>query len=170
MENPRKTVDILWKFQQVFEMAENARKPGFTFFAFLPPYIGLSSFLVYPKVKNFSRSIDWYRKFFISCLLARYRKLEIHGHIMKNSTGVRIGWKCRKTRFYVFCLFTPLYLRFKLPRVAPREELFEIYRLVSEILHFMTSGSVSKIGNPRGCNLTCMYLRNIEFVDFRWFS
>ena len=68
---------------------------------------------------------------------------------MKISTGVRNCWKCRKTRFYVFCLFTPLYWRFKLPRVPPREELFEIYRLVSEILHFMPSGSVSKIGNPR---------------------
>ena len=65
---------------EALKMAENAEKPGFTFFAFLPPYIGVSSFLVYPQGKNFSRSIDWYRKFFISCLLARYRKLEIHRH------------------------------------------------------------------------------------------
>ena len=53
-------------------MAENHEKQGFTFFAFLPPYIGVSGFLAYPKGKNFSRSIDWYRKFFISCPLARY--------------------------------------------------------------------------------------------------
>ena len=72
--NPWKSPDILRKFQQVFKMAENAEKPGFTFFAFLPPYIGVSGFLAYPKGKNFSRSIDWYRKFFISCPLARYRK------------------------------------------------------------------------------------------------
>ena len=43
--NPWKSTDILRKFQQVFKMAENAEKPGFTFFAFLPPYIGVSGFL-----------------------------------------------------------------------------------------------------------------------------
>ena len=107
LENPRKSTDILWKFQQVVEMAEKAEKPGFTFFAFLPPYIGVSSFLVYPQGKSFSRSIDWYRKFFISCLLARYRKFEICRHIMKISTGVRNGWKCRKTRFTFFA-FLPV--------------------------------------------------------------
>ena len=72
--NPWKSTDILRKFQQVFKMAENAEKQGFTFFAFLPAYSGVSGFLAYPKGKNFSRSIDWYRKFFISCPLARYRK------------------------------------------------------------------------------------------------
>ena len=85
-------------------MAENAEKQGFTFFAFLPPYIGVSGFLAYPKGKNFSRSIDWYRKFFISCLvtstvLQAYRKSienlleskEIHGHPKKISTGAQNG-------------------------------------------------------------------------------
>ena len=66
-------------------MPENTEKPGFTFFAFLPPYIGVSGFLAYPKGKNFSRSIDWYKKFLISCLVARYsavfvlKSMEIHG-------------------------------------------------------------------------------------------
>ena len=73
----RKNRRIANKFQQVFKMAENAEKQGFTFFAFLPPYIDVSGFLAYPKGKNFSRSIDWYRKFFISCLLARHRKFFI---------------------------------------------------------------------------------------------
>ena len=71
--HPQKSMEILRKVQQVFKMAENIEKLGFTFFAFLPPYIGVSGFLAYPKEKNFSRSIDWYRKFFISCLVARYR-------------------------------------------------------------------------------------------------
>ena len=56
--NPWKTIDILRKIQQVFKMAENVEKPGFTFFAFLPPYFDVSGFLVYPKGKNFSSSID----------------------------------------------------------------------------------------------------------------
>ena len=51
----------------------------------------------------------------------------------------------RKTRFYVFCTFTPLYWCFRLSRVPQREELFEIYRLVSKILHFMPCGPLSKI-------------------------
>ena len=79
-----------------------------------------------------------------------WKSMEIHGHIKKISTGVQNGWKCRKTGFYVFCLFTPLFRCFRLPRVPQREELFELYRLISKILHFMPSGSVSKIvhGNP----------------------
>ena len=79
IENSWKSTDILRKVQQVFKMAENAEKPGFT----------------------------------------------------------------------VFCLFTPLFRCFRLPRVPQREELFELYRLISKILHFMPSGSVSKIWNPR---------------------
>ena len=71
--------------------------------------------------------------------------MEFHKDIKKISTGVQNGWKCRKARFYVFCLFTPLYRCFRLPRVPQREELFELYRLISKILHFMPSGSVSKI-------------------------
>ena len=48
------------------------KKRGFTFFAFLPPYLGVSDSLAYPIGKNFSRSIDWYKKLLISCLVARY--------------------------------------------------------------------------------------------------
>ena len=44
--------------------------------------------------------------------------------------------------FYVFCLFTPLYRRFRLSRVSHAQECEEIYRLVSKILNFMPCGSV----------------------------
>ena len=47
-----------------------------------------------------------------------------------------------KTMFYVFCLFTPLYRRFRLSRALQTIDLEEIYRLVSKILNFMACGSV----------------------------
>ena len=53
-------------------MAENLEKQSFTFFAFLPPYIGVSGSLVSRMRKISMRSIDWYQKFLISCLAARY--------------------------------------------------------------------------------------------------
>ena len=43
---------------------------------------------------------------------------------------------------YVFCLFTPLYRRFRLSRVSHAQDLDEIYRLVSKILNFTPCGSV----------------------------
>ena len=43
---PWKSMDILRKIQPVFKMAENAEKQGFAFFAFLPPYFGVSGSLV----------------------------------------------------------------------------------------------------------------------------
>ena len=56
----------------VLKMAENHEKQCFTFFAFLPPYIGVSGSLVSRKRKSVKRSIDWYQKFLISCLATRY--------------------------------------------------------------------------------------------------
>ena len=56
--------------------------------------------------------------------------------------GAQNAWKCRKTKFYVFCLFTPLYRRFRLSRVWHAQECEEIYRLVSKILNFIACGSV----------------------------
>ena len=53
-------------------MAENHQKQCFTFFAFLPPYFGVSGSLVSRMRKISMRSIDWYQKFLISCLAARY--------------------------------------------------------------------------------------------------
>ena len=53
-------------------MAENHEKQGFTFFAFLPPYIGVSDSLVSRNGQISMRSIDWYQKFLISRLAARY--------------------------------------------------------------------------------------------------
>ena len=104
--NPWKSTDILRKFQQVFKMVENAEKPGFTFFAFLPPYIGVSGFLAYPKGKIFSRSIDWYRKFFISCPLAR----EIHGHIKQKINRCSKCMKMPKNEVLRFLRFLPRYI------------------------------------------------------------
>ena len=53
-------------------MLKNQEKPCLTFFAFLPPYIGVSGSLVSRMRKILMRSIDWYQKFLISRLAARY--------------------------------------------------------------------------------------------------
>ena len=59
-------------FIEALKMLENHEKPCFTFFAFLPPYIGVSGSLVSRMRKISMRSIDWYQKFLISRLAARY--------------------------------------------------------------------------------------------------
>ena len=100
---------------EVLKMIENHKKPCFTFFAFSPPYIGVSGSLVSRKRKSGKRSIDWYQKILISCLAAT---------------------------FYVFCVFTPLYRRFSLSHALQSVDLEDIYRLVSKILNFMACGSV----------------------------
>ena len=56
--------------------------------------------------------------------------------------GAQIGCKSRKTGFYVFCLFTPLYGRFRLSRASQTIDIEKIYRLVSKILNFMPCGLV----------------------------
>ena len=68
--------------------------------------------------------------------------------------------------FYAFCLFTPLYRRFRLSRVSQRIDLDEIYRLVSKILNFMPCGSVldrfcvAALRMPE--NLLKIYRKSIE--------
>ena len=57
---------------EALKMSENAEKQCFTFFAFLPSYFGVSCSLVPCMRKSVKRSIDWYQKFLISCLPARY--------------------------------------------------------------------------------------------------
>ena len=52
-------------------MDANHDKRCFTFFGFLPPYIGVSGSLVYSKRQILKRAIDWYQKLLISCLVAR---------------------------------------------------------------------------------------------------
>ena len=59
-------------FIGALKMVENYEKQRFTFFAFLPPYFGVSGFLVSGMRKISMRSIDWYQKFLISWLAARY--------------------------------------------------------------------------------------------------
>ena len=44
--------------------------------------------------------------------------------------------------FYVFCLFTPLYWRFRLSHALQTIDIEKIYRLVSKILNFMSCGLV----------------------------
>ena len=43
---------------EALKMTENHEKPCFTFFAFLPPYIGVSGSLVSCKRKSVKRSIE----------------------------------------------------------------------------------------------------------------
>ena len=57
---------------QALKMHANNEKQRFTSFAFPPPYIGVSGSLVSGMRKSMKRSIDWYQKFLISCLAARY--------------------------------------------------------------------------------------------------
>ena len=55
--------------------------------------------------------------------------------------GVQIGCKSRKTGFYVFCVFTPLYRRFSISHALQTMDLEGIYRFASNIFHFMPCGS-----------------------------
>ena len=57
---------------EALKMLKNHEKQCFTFFAFLPPYFGVSGSLVPGMRKSVTRSIDWYQKFLISWLAARY--------------------------------------------------------------------------------------------------
>ena len=63
-------------------------------------------------------------------------------HVPKISPGVQIGWKSRKTGLEVFCIFTPLYRRFRLSRAILTIQLIFLYRLVSKILNLTSYGSV----------------------------
>ena len=54
----------------------------------------------------------------------------------------KIARESRRPGFHVFCLFTPLFRRFRLSRVSKSIDLDETYRLVSKILNFMPCGSV----------------------------
>ena len=56
--------------------------------------------------------------------------------------GIQNDWKSQEPMFYVFCLFSTLYRRFRLSRISQTQEHEEIYRLVSKILNFMPCGSV----------------------------
>ena len=70
-------------------MTENHEKPCFTFFAFLPPYFGVSGFFVSGMRRSVTRSIDWYQKFLISCLAARYSTV----FVLRRSKWLKIYWK-----------------------------------------------------------------------------
>ena len=96
-ENP----EIEFSFRYV-KLRENPENLGFTFFGFLPPYLGVSDSLAYFKRRDLKRSIVSYKKFLISCLVARYsaffvcKCVEIHGNPWK---AMEIhGNPCRITR------------------------------------------------------------------------
>ena len=67
------------------KLRENPENQGFTFFTFLPPYLGGLNSLAYFKRRGLKRSIASYKKLLISCLVARYsadfvcKSLESHG-------------------------------------------------------------------------------------------
>merc|ERR1712167_91811 len=69
--------------------------------------------------------------------------------------GAQIVCKSRRTTSHVFWLFTPLFRRFTLSGVVFEIEHDETHRLVSSILHFMPSGSISE-------NLSKFYRKSIE--------
>ena len=75
-------------FIEVLKIAENLEKQSFTFFAFLPPYIGVSGSLVSRMRKISMRSIDWYQKFLISRLAARHSTVFVLRH-QKRSPGLK---------------------------------------------------------------------------------
>ena len=56
--------------------------------------------------------------------------------------ALKMPENAEKQKFRVFCLFTPLYRRFRLSRVWHAQECEEIYRLVSKNLNFMPCGLV----------------------------
>ena len=66
-ENPKSKISF-----RCVKLRENPENLGFTFFVFLPPYLGVSDSLVYLKRRGLKRSIASYKKFLISCLVARY--------------------------------------------------------------------------------------------------
>ena len=80
-------------FIEVLKLAENPEKQCFTFFAFLPPYIGVSGSLVSRMRKISMRSIDWYQKFLISRLAARYSIVSMLRHskwLITEPQGVKL--------------------------------------------------------------------------------
>ena len=60
----------------------------------------------------------------------------------RRTGGGQIGGKSRRTMSYVFCIFTPLYHRFRFSRVFQTIDIEEIYRLVATNIHFMPYGSL----------------------------
>ena len=92
-------------FIEELKMAENDEKPCFTFFAFLPPHIGVSGSLVSGMRKSVKRSIDWYQKFLISWLAARYSTV----FVLRRSKWL----KMTKNHVLRFLHFYPLILAFQ---------------------------------------------------------
>ena len=92
-------------FIEALKMAEIHEKQCFTCFAFLPPYIGVSGSLVSRKRQISMRSIDWYQKFLISRLAARYSTV----FVLRRSKQLKI------TKNYVlrFLPFYPLISTFQ---------------------------------------------------------
>ena len=85
LKNPK----IEFSFRCV-KLRENPENQSFTFFAVLPPYLAVSDSLAYFKRRGLKRSIVWYKKFLISCLVARYsavfvlKSMEIHENLWKS--------------------------------------------------------------------------------------
>ena len=76
------------------KLRENPENQGFTFFAFLPPYLCVSDSLAYFKRRGLKRSIVWYEKFLISCLVARYSAVFVFKS-MEVGVGMGVGLSAR---------------------------------------------------------------------------
>ena len=98
---------------EALKMLENAEKPSFTFFAFLPPYIGVSGYLVSRKCKSVKRSIDWYQKFLIPCLAAWYSTV----FVLRRSNWLKIS-KNNFLRFWPFYPFISAFQALSCPSCA----------------------------------------------------
>ena len=96
-----------------------------------------------------------------------FRQNDVFGAVFL--LGHQIACKSRRTTSHIFWLFTSLFRCFTLSGVAHREEIFEIYRFISKILHFMPSGSISenlsKIYRTSIENLSNIYRKSIEFSN-----
>ena len=85
-------------------------------------YLGCTYGGLVPSNVELRRGIFWFSSIFVK----NVKKCNFF------PPSAQIAWKSRKTMFYVFCIFTPLYRRFSLSRAisAMRREI--LYRLVSK--------------------------------------
>ena len=80
-----------WFSSRCAKLRGNMENQGFTLFAFLPSYLGVSGSLVYFKRQGLKRSIVWYKNFLILCLVAWYstvfvlKSMKIHGNPCKST-------------------------------------------------------------------------------------
>ena len=90
-ENPKIKISF-----RCVKLRENPENLGFTFFVFLPPYLGVSDSLVYLKRRGLKRSIVSSKKFLISCLVARYSAVFVLKSMDIHKNPCLSQWKCKE--------------------------------------------------------------------------